>query len=75
MPRPAKGSDCGCDPKSATQMAHSASALSGSFEMDRAKSARAALHKIAQAQSGRSAPTSPTSTSPTGAADVTPLKS
>src|ERR1700738_323981 len=47
----------------------------GSSEMDRAKSARAALHKIARAPSAPSENTSPANTSPIEGAAVIPLKS
>jgi hypothetical protein len=42
---------CGSGQKTAIRMARSASAQSGSSETDRARSARAALQKIARAQS------------------------
>ena len=54
---PQKESGSGCAPKSETRTAPSASAPYGLSETDRARSARAALHKIAQAPSARSAST------------------
>ena len=61
---PQKASVSGLAPKTETPMAPSASARFGSSEMDRAKSARAALQKIARAPSEPSASTSPPSTNP-----------
>jgi hypothetical protein len=63
----------GSDPRSGTPRARSESGQSGSSEMDRAKSARAALQKIARAPSARFASTS--NTSQTVPAAVIPLKS
>jgi hypothetical protein len=62
---PQKESVSGFVPKTETPTARSDSALFGSFEMDRVKSARAALQKIARAPSEPSASTSRPSTSPT----------
>src|SRR5262249_7566932 len=67
---PQKASVSGFAPKTETPMAHSASARFGSSEMDRAKSARAALQKIARAPSEPSGSTSPPSTSPIESAAV-----
>src|SRR5215471_13564449 len=70
-----KESGSGFVPRNETPMAHSANGRSGSFEMDRAKSARAALHKIARTPSGRLASTLPTSINPTVRTGATPPKS
>lgn len=62
-------------PRNETPMAHSANERSGSFETDRAKLARAALHKIALAPNCRSANTLPTSINPIVHAAAIPPKS
>ena len=67
-----KESASGFGPKSGTSMAASASVRCGSFETDRARSARAALHRIAKAPSALSASTSQTSTNPIAPAAVIP---
>jgi hypothetical protein len=72
---PQKASVSGFAPKTEIPMVPSESAQFGSFEMDRARSARAALQKIARAPSEPSASTSPPSISPTENAAVIPLKS
>src|ERR1017187_3144919 len=59
-----KGLDCGFVQKNEMQTGRSESARSGSSEMDRARLARGALHKIARAPKGRSANTLLTSTNP-----------
>src|SRR6516164_7667639 len=61
---PPKESGSGFAPRNETPTAHSANERSGSFETDRAKLARAALHKIALAPSGRSVNTLLTSINP-----------
>lgn len=61
--------------KNATPTAPSANAPCGLFGTDRAKSARAALRKIALAPNGQSASTSQTNTSPTEPGGVIPQKS
>lgn len=65
---------CGSDPRSETPTARSESERSGSFGMDRAKSARAALQKIARAPSERLASTSPTNTNQAESVFVIPQK-
>ena len=65
----------GFDRINETETARSAGERCGSSETDRARSARAALHKIARAPSARSESTLPTNTAPTGPAAVIPLKS
>src|SRR5262249_4443525 len=72
---PQKAFVCGFARKTETPMAPSASARFGSSEMDHAKSARAALQKIARAPSERSASTSQPSTSPIESAAVIRLRS
>src|ERR1700730_476228 len=67
--------DCGSNPQPTHPTAGFAGTPIGSSEMDRAKSARAALHKIARAPSAPSENTSPANTSPTEGAAVIPLKS
>jgi hypothetical protein len=67
--------DCGSNPQPTHPTAGFAGTPIGSFEMDRAKSARAALHKIARAPSAPSENTSPANTSPTEGGAVIPLKS
>jgi hypothetical protein len=71
----AKAPDCGSSLKSATKSGSSFGARPGSYEMDRAKSARAALEKTARELSARSENTSPRNTKSQGIATVTPLKS
>jgi hypothetical protein len=68
---PLKESGSGFVPRNETLTAHSANEPCGLFETDRAKSARAALHRIARAPSGRSASTLPTSINPTVPAGAT----
>src|SRR5260370_12638757 len=72
---PQKALVSGSAPKNETLTARSASAQCGSYETDRARSARAALQKIARAPSVPSANTSPTNTSQTAGAAVIHLKS
>src|SRR5437016_6269673 len=72
---PQKAPVSGFAPKNETSTARSASARCGSSETDRARSARAALQKIARAPNAPLASISPTSTGPTESADVIPLKS
>src|ERR1700738_4953650 len=67
--------DCGSNPQPTHPTAGFAGTPIGSSEMDRAKSARAALHKIARAPSAPSENTSPANTSPIEGAAVIPLKS
>ena len=61
---PQKAPDSGFGPKNETPMGRSASARYGSSETDLARSARAALQKIARAPSVPSANTSPTNIKP-----------
>jgi hypothetical protein len=70
-----RGPVSGCAPKNEIPTALSASAPYGSSEMDRARSARAALQKIAQARSAPSASTSPENISRTEPVVVISLKS
>jgi hypothetical protein len=72
---PQKAPVSGSVPKNEIPTARSASAQFGSSETDRARSARAALQRIARAPSAPSASILPTSTSPTESAAVIPLKS
>src|SRR5215470_10056435 len=58
-----KGQGSGSARKSETPTARSASARSGSFEMDHARSARAALHKMLKAPTAPSSNTSRVNTS------------
>ena|GEM_PF-5917394 len=71
----AKVPDCGSVQKNEMQTGRSESARSGSSEMDRARLARGALHKIARAPKGRSANTLLTSTNPAASEVATRLKS
>jgi len=72
---PQKEPVSGFAPKNETSTAHYESAPCGSSETDHAKSARAALQRIARAPSALSASTLPVSTNPTESAAVIPLKS
>jgi integrase len=71
---PRKEFASGCVPASEMKTARSAGERSGSSETDRARSARAALQKIARTPSERSVSTSPVSTAPTEPAAVIPLR-
>lgn len=70
-----KASGCGSNQRSEIVTEGASIAPHGSLEMERVKSARAALEKTAKALSGRSPSTSPANTGPTEPAAVIPLKS
>jgi hypothetical protein len=69
---PGKDRASGCAPKSEIKTARSVNVQFGSSETDRARSARAALQKIARAPSVPSASTLPTNTGPAVFAAVIP---
>jgi hypothetical protein len=75
MPRPAKGARLWLRPEERNPDGTLRKREFGSSAMDRARSARAALQRIARAPSASSASILPTSTSPTESAAVIPLKS
>jgi len=72
---PRKEPAYGSAPRIKTQTARSGSEPFGASETDRARSARAALQRIARAPSARSVSTSPENIGLTARADVIPLRS
>jgi hypothetical protein len=70
-----KVQDCGSSPKSETIKVSSSGERFGSLEMDRKKSARAALEITAKGLNARSPNTSPRSIPSRDKADVNPLRS
>ena len=75
MPRSAKGARLWLRPEERNLDGTLRKRAVWAFEMDRARSSRAALQRIARAPSARSASSLPTNTNPAAPAAVIPLKS